>query len=66
MAELVKVVKPQNPKGWHLIDVSSFDPAVHQLWVEPSASEPVPVAAAAPAPVPEYKRGPGRPKRAQG
>lgn len=63
--ELLKVVKPANPKGWHLIEASAFDPEVHQLW---SDGEAVVVAASAPmpvhgSPVPETRRGPGRPRK---
>lgn len=54
-------VKRDGPRGWHWIAAAHYDPAVHELYVEPNgAAPPTPEPAPEPAPV---KRGPGRPRK---
>lgn len=64
MSDLIKVVR-DGPRGWHLIDPASFDPAKHQLFDGPSGesvpdenagAEPADKAAAKRAAAAEYAR----------
>lgn len=52
---LVKV-KRDGPRGWHLIDASRFDPAVHELYDEQAGQASQPVADAQTAPADQPKR----------
>jgi len=57
MGDLVKV-KRDGPRGWHWIDASRFDPAVHEVYVEPGEESPV----LTPEPAPVRR---GRPPKAR-
>lgn len=65
----IKILNPKSARGFRIINLSDFDPAIHQEFgAQASAPAPEPDAEPIPAPVvsapPPFKRGPGRPRKA--